>query len=489
MEDKQKSDISLNLENTYINLPKMFFTKQNPESVPNPKLIILNEDLAHRLSLDINKLKSVEGVETLVGNRIPNNSVPIAQAYAGHQFGYFTMLGDGRAILLGEIETNDHNKFDIQLKGSGITPYSRGGDGKATLGAMLREYIISEAMYNLKILTTRSLAVIETGEDVVRENILKGAVLVRIASSHIRVGTFEYAREYGNFNDLKSLADYTINRHYKNIIDSDNKYKLLLREVIKNQAQLIAKWQLIGFIHGVMNTDNMTISGETIDYGPCAFMDVYNKKTVFSYIDTEGRYAYENQPPIGKWNLTRFAEALLPLIDSNYDNAVKMAQEEISKYSGIFKDAWISGMRKKLGIYNKEQEDEELINLLLNIMEKNKMDFTNTFYLLSSGRHDNNLIYNNNEFKKWYKLWQSRLTRQDETLEECKKLMMQNNPVIIPRNYYVEEALKSATNKGDYSDMNDLLKALSNPYDYSKDFHKYTMVPKQNTCYKTFCGT
>ena len=375
--------IKIKLENTYINLPDIFYSKQKPSSVPNPQLVAFNYSLAKELKLDIDYLTSKEGVEILSGNKVLEGTTPIAQAYAGHQFGYFTILGDGRAVLLGELITPKGERLDIQLKGSGETPYSRGGDGKASLGPMLREFIISEAMHGLNIPTTRSLAVVETGETVIRERLLPGAVLTRIASSHIRVGTFQYVASYGSTEELRSLADYAIERHYKELVNEDNKYLKFLKAVIEKQADLISKWQLVGFIHGVMNTDNITISGETIDYGPCAFMDTYNPNTVFSSIDRGGRYAYGNQPNIGAWDLARFAESLLPLLSENKDQAINLAQEGISEYPEIFKKKWLAGMRAKLGLFNEEVEDEALINELLSLMERYKADFTNTFRALT----------------------------------------------------------------------------------------------------------
>ncbi|AIY82952.1 hypothetical protein U729_448 [Clostridium baratii str. Sullivan] len=488
-EGKVTIETGFNLENTYANLPEMFFTKKGPSHVKAPSLVKLNSSLAKELGLNIDALQSNEGVEILSGNKIPEGSIPLAQAYAGHQFGHFTLLGDGRALLLGEHITPKGERVDIQLKGSGRTPYSRGGDGRAVLGPMLREYIISEAMHALNIPTTRSLAVTKTGEAVIRETYLKGAVLTRIASSHIRVGTFQYARNWGTAEDIKKLADYTLKRHYKEIENEENPYLSLLKEVIKRQAELIAKWQLVGFIHGVMNTDNMTISGETIDYGPCAFMDTYDPETVFSSIDIYGRYAYKNQPNMAIWNLARFAETLLPLLNTDQDEAVKLAEDALSDFSEIFKNNWISGMRAKLGIFNEEASDEELIKNLLNIMQKHKVDYTNTFRALTIGDLNGLEIFNSEEFKEWYKIWQERLSRQDESKDLSKKLMKSSNPAVIPRNHRVEEALEAAE-KGDYSVMDKLLDVLINPFEYSKDQEEYAKLPKSSSCkYKTYCGT
>ena len=400
------------------------------------------------------------------------------------------MLGDGRAVLIGEHITPIGERLDIQLKGSGRTPYSRGGDGKAALGPMLREYIISESMAALGIPTTRSLAVVTTGEKIIREDYLPGAILTRVASSHIRVGTFQYASRFGNIYELKELSDYTINRHYPYIADEENKYLAFLKEVIKKQAELIAKWQLVGFIHGVMNTDNMTISGETIDYGPCAFMDVYNPETVFSSIDVQGRYAYGNQPKLAAWDLARFAETLIPLIHTNQDEAVDLAQNAISEFANIYEENWLSGMRSKLGIFNEEDEDKSLIDNLLSMMHKYGADYTNTFAALTIDKKDGIAMFSTSEFSKWNELWKERLTRQSETKESIKQLMQSSNPYIIPRNHRVEEALDAAVKNEDYGVMDRLLDALSKPFAYSKEQDEYSTLPEpSNRPYRTFCGT
>lgn len=485
-----EKDTKFKFDNSYLKLSDIFYTIQNPSRVPEPKLVALNYSLINSLGLNSKFLQSNDGVEVLAGNMIAEGAAPLAQAYAGHQFGHFTMLGDGRAILLGEHITPIGERVDIQLKGSGRTPYSRGGDGKATLGPMLREYIISEAMAALGIPTTRSLAVVTTGEKIIREDYLPGAILTRVASSHIRVGTFQFASRFGNIHELKELADYTINRHYPNIVDDDNKYLSFLKEVIKKQAELIAKWQLVGFIHGVMNTDNMTICGETIDYGPCAFMDVYDPATVFSSIDTQGRYAYGNQPKLAAWNLARFAETLIPLLHSDQDKAVDLAQNAISEFENIYKSNWLSGMRSKLGIFNEEDGDEELIENLLNMMHKYGADYTNTFSSLTLDNKDGIAMFSTSEFSKWDELWQERLTRQPETKESIKQLMQSSNPYIIPRNHRVEEALDAAVKNDDYGVMDRLLDALSKPFAYSKDQDEYSTLPEpSNRPYRTFCGT
>lgn len=480
----------LKLENTYANLPKKMFSIQNPNDISSPKLIIFNDSLADVLGLDADFFKGKDGIDILSGNKVLEGTTPISQSYAGHQFGYFTMLGDGRAVLLGEYISKDGQRFDIQLKGSGRTPYSRGGDGKAALGPMLREYIISEGMNGLGIPTTRSLAVVTTGESVIRETELEGAVLTRIAKSHIRVGTFQFAANYGSIEYVKALADYTLNRHFKKVSNSENQYLYLLNEVIKRQAELISKWQLVGFIHGVMNTDNMVISGETIDYGPCAFMDTYDPNTVFSSIDTYGRYAYGNQPKIAAWNLARFAETLLPLLDDDTDEAVKIAEKSLSRFEILYKNNWLSGMRKKLGLFNEEDKDEHIIETLLNLMKKYKADYTNTFLNLTLGNINNIEMFRKEDFKDWYKLWQERLKRQNESMEDSIELMKKNNPVVIPRNHRVEEALSAAVNNNNYTVMNKLLEAINSPYDYSNVSKYYSELPKPTNCpYKTYCGT
>ena len=491
MTDKKEGiEIGWNLENSYACLPKLFFNFQNPTLVRSPKLIILNEPLATTLGLSIKMLKSNDGAKVLAGNRIPTGATPLAQGYAGHQFGHFTMLGDGRAVLIGEQITPLGERFDIQLKGSGRTPYSRGGDGRAALGPMLREYIISEAMHGLGIPTTRSLALVSTGESVIRETEQPGAILTRIADSHLRVGTFEYVSKWGTVEELRALADYTLQRHYPNFNADEKRYLFLLQEVIKRQAMLIAKWQLVGFIHGVMNTDNMAISGETIDYGPCAFMDVYDRSTVFSSIDTHGRYAYGNQPKIAAWNLARFAETLLPLLNDNQGKAVKLAQNAISEFTKLYHYNWIRGMRAKLGIFNEEERDEALIEDLLSMMKKYNGDYTNTFCALTFDKiKEDTDLFGNSSFAQWHNMWQERLGRQQESKALSHKLMKGSNPGIIPRNHRVEEALEAAVKRGDYSVTENLLDVLSKPYAHSTEQADYSTPGEANCSYRTFCGT
>ncbi|RKD69734.1 uncharacterized protein YdiU (UPF0061 family) [Sinobaca qinghaiensis] len=485
-----KNKTGWKLEHSYAELPSLFHTTFKVNEVPSPRLVILNEKLAVSLGLDINALKEEEGVAVLAGNKVPEGGSPLAQAYAGHQFGNFTMLGDGRALLYGEQITPDGKRVDIQLKGSGKTKYSRGGDGRAALGPMLREFIISEAMHGLGIETTRSLAVTTTGERVLREGVLTGSVMTRTASSHIRVGTFEYAARWGTKEELQALADYTIERHYPELNDTGDKYLSFLQKVIKRQAALIAKWQLAGFIHGVMNTDNMSISGETIDYGPCAFMDSYDPKTVFSSIDMQGRYSYQNQPAAGGWNLARFAEALLPLLDDDQKKAVETAQEEISRYIVLFQQEWMNGMRAKLGLSNEETEDEKLAQELLELMQVHHADFTNTFRALTLEQFEGMELFTAPTFKEWHQRWQERLDRQEDSKESVQQRMKTNNPAVIPRNHRVEEALTAAEKQGDYSVMGKLLHVLSDPYVYSEAQEAYKEPGKEDSQpYRTYCGT
>ena len=454
-----------NFDNSYINLPKKFYSYVDLKPVKSPNLIILNENLSDSLGLNKDFLKSQEGIYILSGNTSSENGAYISQAYAGHQFGTFTMLGDGRALLIGEQITPSGERFDIQLKGSGRTPYSRNGDGRAVLGPMLREYIVSEAMHALKIPTTRSLSVVSTGEDVYREKIEQGAILTRVASSHIRFGTFEYASYMLGPDKLKALADYTIKRHFPFIENSENKYIDFINEVMRRQIKLVAKWQSVGFIHVVLNTDNMSICGETIDYGPCAFMDVYDPDTVFSSIDTYGRYSYKNQSFIINWNLCRLAEALLPLIDNDENKAIEIMQYNLDKFTELFTSEIISNMSSKIGIFSPTEDDISLLNELLSMMKKYKQDFTNTFIALTFGDFPKNEMFSSDEFVNWHKKWQARIISHGKSKDEIFNLMKNSNPAVIPRNHRVEEAL-SAAEKGDFSVMNNLLKALSNTYEH-----------------------
>jgi len=481
--------IGWHFDNTYSRLPKVMSSQLTPIPVENPKLTIFNHGFSKELGLDFSSLNNNQIASIFSGNLLPKESKCIAQAYAGHQFGYFTMLGDGRAILIGEHLSKNNKRFDIQFKGSGKTPYSRNGDGRAALGPMLREYIVSEAMHSLGIPTTRSLAVVKTGENVIRETPLPGAILTRVAASHIRVGTFQYVTATEDEKNLKTLFDYTIDRHYPKIKDSKTPAIDLLKIVMEKQIKLVVDWMRVGFIHGVMNTDNMTISGETIDYGPCAFMDAYDPETVFSSIDHNGRYAYFNQPGITKWNLARFAETLLPLIDKNKDKAIKIVTEIINNFGEIYKKNWLEMMRKKLGLIEKKNNDEKLINDLLSLLHEQKADYTNTFCSLMNEDVQNDKIFNNKEFIDWHQKWKECLAKNNNSTEESLKLMRSVNPIVIPRNHKVEEVLEAA-NKDDLNPFHDFLKVLEKPYENQIKNNNYqSPAPPSEKKYQTFCGT
>ncbi len=481
--------IGWRFDNTYSKLPDPFISNTSPIPVKSPELIILNDNLSKQLGLNFSLVNKKELSNLFSGNSLPEGSKSIAQAYAGHQFGHFTMLGDGRAVLMGEHISKNNERFDIQFKGSGQTPFSRNGDGRAALGPMLREYIISEAMHSLNIPTTRSMAVVKTGEDVVRENILQGAILTRVASSHLRVGTFQYVAMRNNESELKTLVDYTINRHYPNIKKSKNKALDLLKVLIELQIDLVVNWMRVGFIHGVMNTDNMSISGETIDYGPCAFMDTYDPQTVFSSIDELGRYAYFNQPSITKWNLARFAECLISLIDPKKDKAIEIATEAINSFDKSYETKWINMMRDKLGLFGQDQKDQVLIIDLLTWMHKNKADYTNTFCFLMDENFQHNKIYNDENFLTWKDRWKERLKLNNNTPEKYLSLMKSVNPLVIPRNHKVEEVLESANNN-DLSPLKKLINVLEKPYEKTKENIDYqSPAPVSDKKYKTFCGT
>ncbi len=458
------------LEHTYTRLPGLFFTEVEPTPVEMPQMVIFNEALADELGLPR------DDAAVYAGNKLPSGARPIAQAYAGHQYANFTGLGDGRAILLGEQITPDGGRFDIQLKGPGPTPYSRRGDGRAALGPMLREYLISEAMYALGIPTTRSLAVVTTGENVWRQDGgLPGAVLTRVAASHIRVGTFEWAAAHRDVEALRALAEHTRQRHYPAI---ENTAMALFEAISEHQARLLAQWMLVGFVHGVMNTDNMALSGETIDYGPCAFMETYDPATVFSSIDRNGRYAYGNQPPIAQWNLARLAEAMLPLFHDDEEKTVEIANDLIPKFEERFKHHWLAGMRAKLGLFTEEAEDAVLIEDLLTQMKESGADFTNTFAALSTG---------SSEQDAWQTRWHTRLAKQPQSRGEVEQLMRRSNPAFIPRNHKVEEALAAATG-GDLKPLQALLAVITRPWDHDQKLPEYSN-PGSHAGYKTFCGT
>ena len=484
------NDIGWQLDNSYLTLPAEFYGSVALNVVSNPHAVMINRTLATELGLEADLLHSEEAVAIFAGNKMPEGAAQIAQAYAGHQFGHFNMLGDGRALLIGEQITPTGERFDIQLKGAGRTPFSRGGDGRAALGPMLREFIISEAMHALNIPTTRSLAVVTTGEPVYRETPLEGAIVTRVAASHIRVGTFQYAINFCSEEELKELADYVIARHYPELAQKENPYIAFLDKVMARQAALVASWQLVGFIHGVMNTDNMTVSGETIDYGPCAFMDTYDPDTVFSSIDSRGRYAYSNQPLLAGWNLARFAETLVPLIHEDRDKAIALAQHAIQQYQSYFDTYWLAGMRKKLGLLSEEEGDLELVEQLLSVMAKYEADFTNTFRALSENKRPVTNMFESEEFKTWETTWQERLTRQDATSEEVLQVMQATNPAVIPRNHRVEEALEAATEKHDFSKVEKLLNILSTPFTLASEHAYYADLPEQDDRpYMTYCGT
>lgn len=490
MMTKMKIEAESNLEHTYTVLPRDYFVIQVPDRVPKPCLVALNEPLAEQMGLESAFLRSPEGVCWLSGQELGEDSMPIAQAYAGCQFGHFTMLGDGRAVLLGERITPKGDRVDIQLKGSGVTPFSRGGDGRAALGPMLREYIISEGLSALGIPSTRSLAVLTTGERVLRQEEQPGAILVRVANSHIRVGTFEYGRRLADTSRLKALADYTLWRHFPEGLEKDMPYQYLLRSVIRRQAALIAKWQALGFIHGVMNTDNMAVSGESLDFGPCAFMDRYDPSTVFSSIDYEGRYAYQNQPAMAAWNLSRLGEALEPLLADSPEEAAYIAGQETARFSGIYHRRWLEEMGAKIGLFHTVEEDAGLISDLLRMMYHYREDYTNTFRDLTCGETPVSRMGNSVEFNQWKKRWKYRLDSQEQSYLEIAMLMERSNPRVIPRNERVEEAIADAVEEGNLETFEKLIEVLRKPYDYGRrDAFYENPSGRLDHGYQTFCGT
>ena len=488
----------LPFENSYARLPERFYARLAPTQVRAPRLVKLNEALARELGLDPAYLASPEGVEILAGNRVPGGAEPIAMAYAGHQFGGFSpQLGDGRAILLGEVIDRTGNRRDVQLKGSGPTPYSRRGDGRAALGPVLREYIIGEAMHAFGIPTTRALAAVTTGEPVMRERALPGAVLTRVAASHIRVGTFQYFAARSDVEGLKALTEYVIQRHYPDLAGSENPAAALLTRVLDNQAELIARWMLVGFIHGVMNTDNMAISGETIDYGPCAFMDTFDPATVYSSIDEHGRYAYGNQPLVGRWNITRLAEALLTLIADDSETAIAIAQKAIDAYPDKFEAAYVEGFRRKLGLFEARDEDPMLVKQFMDVMAAGKADFTLTFRGLSEAAGDPSadakvraLFDDPAAFDAWAVTWRQRLAIEGSDPTARVAAMKAVNPAFIPRNHLVEEALTAAVEGGDLAPFEKLLNVLARPFDDQPDVPEYVLPPRPEQVVRaTFCGT
>jgi uncharacterized protein YdiU (UPF0061 family) len=485
-------------ENTYAALPANFFVRVAPTPVTSPRMIKLNRRLAVQLGLDPDRLDSPEGAEILAGKRIPDGADPIAMAYAGHQFGHFVpQLGDGRAILLGEVIDQGGVRRDIQLKGSGPTPFSRRGDGRAALGPVLREYIVSEAMAVLGIPTTRSLAAVMTGENVLRETMLPGAVLTRVASSHIRVGTFQFFAARGDTEGVRRLADHVIDRHYPELANAGRRYHALLAAVIARQADLVARWLLVGFIHGVMNTDNTSISGETIDYGPCAFMDHYDPAMVFSSIDEQGRYAYANQPRIALWNLTRLAECLLPLFSDEQDKAISEAQSALGSFAEAFNSAYQAGLRRKLGLFTARDGDPALAQDLLDAMSKNQADFTLTFRRLSEAAADpdgdrnvRQLFADPAPYDEWALRWRQRIGQEPQDPARRQTAMRSVNPAFIPRNHRVEAVIEAAVNRDDFAPFEELLAVLSNPYADQPAYAAYAQAPEPHQrVLQTFCGT
>jgi uncharacterized protein YdiU (UPF0061 family) len=483
--------------NSYAGLPERFFSRQTPTKVAGPRLVKLNHALAEELGLDLEAIEALGAAELFAGNLVLVGSEPLAMAYAGHQFGQFVpQLGDGRAILLGEVIDRNGDRRDIQLKGAGPTPFSRSGDGRAALGPVLREYLVSEAMNALGISTTRALAATTTGEIVYRNERLLGAVLTRVAASHVRVGTLQYFAASNDQEAVKRLADYVIDRHYSATNEAERPYLTLLESVVDRQASLIARWMHVGFIHGVMNTDNMAVSGETIDFGPCAFIDAYDPATVFSSIDRMGRYAYQNQPRIAQWNLARFAETLLPLIDADLDRAVELATEVVSGFSARYERNWLTGMRAKIGLRTAEEGDADLVRALLDALHKNAADFTLTFRRLGDAAASpdgdaaiRTLFADPADYDGWAARWRLRLEREPGAAKDRRAAMRRVNPSAIPRNHRVEAVIKAAI-EGDFAPFHEMVDALSKPYaDGSEDSKYCDPPPPDQRVYQTFCGT
>ena len=484
-----------NFDNSYAKLPEQFYRRWMPAPVKAPKLIAFNHALAAELGIQ-GDVKEASLAAVFSGNQIPLGADPIAHIYAGHQFGHFVpQLGDGRAILLGEVIDQQGMRHDIQLKGSGQTPFSRRADGRAPIGPVIREYIVSEAMHALGICTTRSLAAVATGEPVYRETVMTGAVLTRVATSHIRIGTFEYFAARGDEVSVRLLSDYVTRRHYPDAKTVEHPYIALLESVIETQAKLVASWMHVGFIHGVMNTDNMAISGETIDYGPCAFMDHYDPMMVFSSIDRNGRYAFGNQPAIALWNLTRFAETLLPLLDADTQQAMAKAEARLAEFMPRFQHHWLAGMRKKLGLFTQEEEDMSLITAFLYVMHQGGADYTLAFRQLTDvieGKETSfrQLFSSPSPLDAWIQRWRRRLERQPQSVQECAVAMQQVNPVYIPRNHRIEQAIQAAVEGHDFSLMHRLNEALSTPYLERDAYAELALPPHPSErVQQTFCGT
>lgn len=487
----------LAFDNSYATLPERFYVRLRPTGAPAPRLIRYNRALAAQFGPGWADLSDEEAAAIFSGSRIPEGAAPLAMAYAGHQFGTFVpLLGDGRALLLGEVVDRNGVRRDIHLKGSGRTPFSRGGDGRAALGPVIREYIVSEAMHALGIPTTRALAAVLTGDTVMRETLLPGAVFTRVAMSHVRVGTFQLLAARGDDEGLKTLADHVIARLYPELEGAENRYLELLKKVSERQARLVARWLSIGFIHGVMNTDNAAISGETIDFGPCAFMEAYDPETVFSSIDHGGRYAYQNQPGIAQWNMARLAETLLPLIDDDIDKAVEAANQVILDFAGIFRESWMAVMREKLGLADSDEQDGQLIQSLLDLFEANEIDFTRGFRLLAEaageeGSHAFEALFPEPSGpRQWLERWRARLGRELPDAE-IHKAMLKANPVYIPRNHLVEEAIRAATESEDFGPFERLLEVLASPCEKRADVpERYELPAKpEERVLRTFCGT
>jgi len=488
----------LDFDNTYAALPERLYARQPPVPVAEPRLLLFNEALADDLRVARNGLSDSQWASIWAGNTVLAGAAPLAMAYAGHQYGQFVpSLGDGRALLLGEVLDKHGERYDIQLKGSGVTPFSRRGDGRAALGPVLREYLVSETMHSFGVPTTRALAAVTTGERVLREQALPGAVLTRVARSHVRVGTFQYFAARGDLEAVRVLADYVSERHYPQTKHATNPALALLDAVLERQALLMAHWLNIGFVHGVMNTDNMAIAGETIDYGPCAFMDAYDPQTVFSSIDHYGRYAYGNQPVVAQWNLTRLAETLVPLIDADENRAVAQAKECLESFVPRFEAYWLAGMRRKLGLVDERDTDKTLVDDLLELMRDRNADFTLTFRYLSRAADPSTdageflaLLGNTPPALAWLERWQQRLHEQTTGPQERAQAMYQVNPAFIPRNHRIEQALTAAVEQGDLGPFETLRRILAQPYTEQPEYVEYMQPPQPNErVYQTFCGT
>ncbi len=479
-----------NFHNSYTKLPEILFTRMSPAKVPSPQVVKFNEKLAKELNLPLSVKNQQELANIWSGNILPPGTDPIAQAYSGHQFGYYTVLGDGRAIVVGEHIDSKGNRFDIQFKGSGQTPYSRRGDGKATLSSMLREFLISEAMYTLGIPSSRSLAVVETGEKVERETMHRGAVLTRVASSHIRVGTFEYAREFLSPPEFTRFTEYVIQRHCPHAKNTEIPALEMLKTVMERQASLVSHWMRVGFIHGVMNTDNTGIAGETFDYGPCAFMNTFDPDTVFSSIDHYGRYAFGNQPAVMHWNLGVLAGSLLPLIHADEQTAVGLVKETLDRFPELFEEKWTDMMRTKLGLEQQEAGDKQLAEQLLHWMHQNRADYTNTFLLLKQSVLNGTNVSNDPEYLKWHERWTERRKKEGSNPELTAARMQSANPIVIPRNHLVEQVLTAAAFENNMLPFNELMDTLSRPYQDNQDIKRFQEPPPGNDAhYKTYCGT